>query len=55
MSRKRQMVWRGVQHVHEDADEDTDDLWQESLGPVQGVLAEHGRVENAGRPQVEPA
>ena len=26
VSRKKRMVWRGVQHVHEDADEDADDL-----------------------------
>ncbi len=49
VSRKRQMVWRGVQHVHEDADEDTDDLGERPGCQICGQERDVGDLDTWGQ------
>ena len=49
VSRKRQMVWRGVQHVHEDADEDTDDLSERPGCQICGQERDVGELDTWGQ------
>ena len=49
VSRKKRMVWRGVQHVHEDADEDADDLSERPGCQICGQERDVGDLDTWGQ------